>query len=543
MSKSQSLTKDHQHITSPQSFVTPPLTSPSTDEKVFTQVSRAVALFKDQEAGRNIDGCSWEEIQLAQGDYREVERQVGRDEDLLAFVNNKIRYNYFGESHRLAVRIPNLLHEHFIEDIADEIRSQLKQIRCGSDSAATFAQNIHSSGLATIRLPGSESEHSPDASFQHNDAEYPGVIVEVGYSQKRKSLARLAEDYLLDSDTSLDIEYGKDKGALHKATLSVWRTRQVPVADGQEFRVFQEIAEKAFWDDQGNPTDDQGLRLQLVDFGPPSLTQGVGDREMSISTGQLCQYLAAAERQMQGQGSSVKRHLPPGAKKRKRSETPAEEIIFNDEAWYAEHEERDAKRAEVDDYDYEDTGTTGPSSRTLMRKMAAEFGDFVAGTPLNRPTQITPSPPWTAPHNLPSTPAESPPPSTGTSISISSNPPALHPLPPQTSREPSWKTIPNPTGVSAAASPPMYDEDEDEPMSPAMGEAIDQLKIYTLGQAPPSFSDNFDQGHSALFERRASANGQRPQGGAVLSGSRLMMRFKPDYEECVRRVPGIMRIW
>ncbi|KAL9624368.1 MAG: hypothetical protein Q9160_001330 [Pyrenula sp. 1 TL-2023] len=93
---------------------------------------------------------------------------------------------------------------------------------------------------------------------------------------------------------------------------------------------------------------------------------------------------------------------------------------------------------------------------------------------------------------------------------------------------------------------PVYDESEyedndvdvDEPMSPAMGEAIDQLKIHTPGQAPPSFPNNFDRGHSALFERRASANGQRPRGGAVSSGSRLMMGFKPDCEKCVRRVPG-----
>lgn len=83
---------------------------------------------------------------------------------------------------------------------------------------------------------------------------------------------------------------------------------------------------------------------------------------------------------------------------------------------------------------------------------------------------------------------------------------------------------------------PVYDEDE--PMSPAMGEAIDQLKIHTPGQAPSSFSNNFNRGQSALFERRASANGQRPRGGAVSSGSRLMMGFKPDCEKCQHRVPG-----
>ena len=45
-----------------------------------------------------------------------------------------------------------------------------------------------------------KSKHEPDASFWHDDAQYPGVIIEVAYSQKRKRLGRLAKEYVLDSD-------------------------------------------------------------------------------------------------------------------------------------------------------------------------------------------------------------------------------------------------------------------------------------------------------------------------------------------------------
>ena len=61
-------------------------------------------------------------------------------------------------------------------------------------------------------------------------------------------MGRLAEEYLLDSDASvqvvvgLDIEYGR-KGS-RKATLSVWRTHVFHTADGDELRVVQEIADK-----------------------------------------------------------------------------------------------------------------------------------------------------------------------------------------------------------------------------------------------------------------------------------------------------------
>jgi hypothetical protein len=98
--------------------------------------------------------------------------------------------------------------------------------------------------------PSTKSKDEPDTSFWHDDAVYPGVIIEISYSQKRKTLGRLAEDYLLDSDGSvqvvvgLDIEYGRKgsckstsrkstsrKSTSRKATLSVWRTHVFHTTD------------------------------------------------------------------------------------------------------------------------------------------------------------------------------------------------------------------------------------------------------------------------------------------------------------------------
>ena len=93
-----------------------------------------------------------------------------------------------------------------------------------------------------------KSKYQPDTSFWHDNVKYPGVIIEVAYSQKRKRLHRLAENYLLDSDASvqavvgLDIEYGM-KGS-HKAALSVWRTREFLTDDGHELRVIQKISDE-----------------------------------------------------------------------------------------------------------------------------------------------------------------------------------------------------------------------------------------------------------------------------------------------------------
>lgn len=150
--------------------------------------------------------------------------------------------------------MPTGVHELFIDGVEDAIRTQLKSIRDGTDKAAIFARKVRPARSTEICFPleeassNAKTKHEPDASFWHDDAQYPGVVIEVAYSQKKKCLNRLAEDYLLDSDASiqvvvgLDIDYGK-KGS-RMATLSVWRTQVFHTTDGDELRVLQEIADE-----------------------------------------------------------------------------------------------------------------------------------------------------------------------------------------------------------------------------------------------------------------------------------------------------------
>jgi hypothetical protein len=77
------------------------------------------------------------------------------------------------------------------------------------------------------------------------------------------------------------------------------------------------------------------------------------DRDLNISAQQLCEFLNAAEVKVRQKGSLSKDLLPAGVKKRKRSETPPEEVASADEARYVEQEERAAKRIADGDSDYE----------------------------------------------------------------------------------------------------------------------------------------------------------------------------------------------
>ncbi|KAF2270023.1 hypothetical protein CC78DRAFT_611691 [Lojkania enalia] len=234
---------------------------------------------------------------------------------------------------RLVVRMPTRVHEFFIDEVEDDIRSQLKE----------------------IHFAASKSRYHPDISFGHKDAQYAGVIIEVAYSQKKKRLSRLAENCYSDANVrvvvGLDIAYGKES---RKATLSIWRPQLSKTTNGYDLEAVEKAANEVLRDKEGNPVEHPGLRLHLSDFTCKELAReemGDEDTEICISRIQLCQYVATAESNVQR--ALRKESLVNNVNKRKRSETPPEEMQSDDEVKYAKQEERAAKRADHD-IDYED---------------------------------------------------------------------------------------------------------------------------------------------------------------------------------------------
>lgn len=360
MSTTQGNATQFQQVTPPSSFINDPLTPPSTNEKHFPGALSVLALFRKIKAGRHADEPSWVRFQLVPGEYEEIERVLKADAQLGGFVEDKIRYDYDEVRHRVFVRMPSSTHKVFLEQVKDAIWSQLKAIRGGTGKTARFAQDVASGRSSQLEYPAyGKSKNEPDAIYWHRKARYPGVIIEVAYSEKKKNLARLADNYILNSDATiqavigLDIEYGKK--ASRKATLSVWRPRLTNTADGLELSSVEEVSDAAFRDEDGNPTDHLGLRLRLSDFAYEALAQsdlGEENAELTISGVQLCNYLTEAEECVKRWKSLDETGLPLVVKKRPRSSSPPEELASEDEIKFAEQEARAAQRAAHDDDDY-----------------------------------------------------------------------------------------------------------------------------------------------------------------------------------------------
>ena len=146
------------------------------------------------------------------------------------------RFDYFPSTNVFVLRMPAPIHEEIAASIVSDIVLQLHSISNGEGPASIFAKSVSSSGSTTIKSDDPEiSRHDPDGSFKHKQAYSPGVILEVSYSQKRKDLLCLAEDYIYGSDgnirvvVGIDIDY-KDKSA----TLLTWRSQIQTDEAGEE---------------------------------------------------------------------------------------------------------------------------------------------------------------------------------------------------------------------------------------------------------------------------------------------------------------------
>ena len=137
--------------------------------------------------------------------------------------------------------MPSNLHEYFCIQVVYNILKQLDNIAALDSSAAAYARNVKAGGSPTLKLPSNQAGkydlHDPDATFYYEDTRWPRIVIEVSYSQKRKALKDLAEDYILGSIGNisvvigLDIEYKISK----QATLSVWRSKFKVKPDGQRY--------------------------------------------------------------------------------------------------------------------------------------------------------------------------------------------------------------------------------------------------------------------------------------------------------------------
>ncbi|KXG46447.1 uncharacterized protein PGRI_053030 [Penicillium griseofulvum] len=211
-----------------------------------------------------------------------------------------------------------------------------KNFRESDKPFADFARKVDHQSTTRIWLPNDtkhgervRSERSPDASFKHEQAKYPGVIIEVCYAQKVQAATDLADDYILDTDGNVKAVIALNIES-KKATISIWRPEYVTLNGVEELQPIAKVEALPFRTESGLPVEEPAkgpaFRLSLRDFAPTSISQENTDVDhyISISLKELYIFLSYAEAQHQQQllDEGIVDPFPPGKRKRRRLRTP-----------------------------------------------------------------------------------------------------------------------------------------------------------------------------------------------------------------------------
>src|SRR6266566_5538616 len=203
------------------------------------------------------------------------------------------------------IRMPSFVHDTFagrlgrdITDWFNRIKTEVEPSNEMTMAAVTVIDPTESSSIQfPMALPGCPEQQGPDKSFQHEDCAYPGLVIEVAWSQRQLKLRERAECYIKRSNGEIHTVIGVD---LHDiwlegqragsgnqiASFSVWRaeldnsTGEAKISGSRSVvdqvcsppsrtipkRQDSDAMEQAFRQQDGSPADSIELHLFLRDF-------------------------------------------------------------------------------------------------------------------------------------------------------------------------------------------------------------------------------------------------------------------------------------
>lgn len=126
--------------------------------------------------------------------------------------------------------MPKALHETLAGLIIDnDIFSQIRRLRESPDTkTAEVASRISPTRSTSLKFRANDDEynkHEPDLSYRSRRSKFPGLVIEISWSQRPLDLPRLARSYIQGSNglirtvIGVNVEYPN----ADYATLSVWR--------------------------------------------------------------------------------------------------------------------------------------------------------------------------------------------------------------------------------------------------------------------------------------------------------------------------------
>jgi hypothetical protein len=246
------------------------------------------------------------------------------------------------------------IHEFINRKIDYSIQKQLAVIEeTSNEPTKRLIQSISSIGSRDIKFFNVDGHREPDQQYAVEDCYYPGVVIEIAYSQPFEELRCKADDFIVDSYGNIQLVIALEIENKKACKISAWRP-DFTRSENEDTVAKKAIIEQDTIRDEDGKVKSGSITFQLQDFGTNlAITYPDADltKEIVLHYNDLAGYLVEAEK-----WENIQLPPPPSnLKKRKQSPLPKEELRSEDEEKFRRLERTSFTRSKAADSDYLDS--------------------------------------------------------------------------------------------------------------------------------------------------------------------------------------------
>lgn len=261
--------------------------------------------------------------------------------------------------------MPNLVHEFVSRKVADTIHDRLRLILSSpsiNSDTRRLIQAITSLGSARVKF--TKTWHrEPDQQFKIKSLRYPGVILESAHSQRSNSLAKAADDYVVESWGAVQLVIGIETDPNSKNIyLSTWAPNLETDGEEKVLSSKKTTGSDLVRDEKGNIMQGE-LTVNLGHFARAKeimrlFPQADTTLTVSISYTEIASIVLEGEQEQELQDQAAKAGEEEmdaethNIRKRKRDNSSEERLLSADGKDWMRREGKAVKKTEAADRDY-----------------------------------------------------------------------------------------------------------------------------------------------------------------------------------------------
>lgn len=182
-------------------------------------------------------------LSWAQSQYLLSLIKDSRDEELQEYFDYKLRFDYTCDTKQFVICMPSYLHDTVARRIGKAIDLELGSIRNKSsvEDIINILDDLGPTSTSKLTLPavdGHVDKKEPDEAWRYQHCKFPGVVMEVAWSQRKLELEDLVKRYITGSKGEIRTVIGWNLNDIYKGRANMELKTSLPTASAT-FSVWQ----------------------------------------------------------------------------------------------------------------------------------------------------------------------------------------------------------------------------------------------------------------------------------------------------------------